>query len=103
MTLRVHTFKFPVPEHDMETWRSKVADDSAPATPLALAMARRLLDSLSSKDIQGHHDASLSLQAVEASILSIASDLKTILGEAMATATTIFPQKPVAPNKGTLP
>ena len=100
---RVHTFKSSVPEQDMETWRSKVAVDSATATALASAMARTLLDSLSRDNNQGQHDTSLIPQGVEATILSIASDLETILGEAMTTATTKFPQKPVAPKKGTLP
>ena len=40
---------------------------------------------------------------MEAAILSIAFDLQTILGEAMTTAKAIFPHKPAAPKKGTLP
>jgi len=39
---RVHTFVFPIPDHDMKTWRSKVAVDSAAATALASAMTRTL-------------------------------------------------------------
>jgi len=50
MTPRVHTFKFPVPEEDIETWRSKVAVDSATVTALASVMASTLLDSVSAVD-----------------------------------------------------
>jgi hypothetical protein len=39
---------------------------------------------------------------MESAVLSIATDLQTVLGEAMATTTAIFPQKPVAPIRGTL-
>ena len=74
----------------METWRSKVAVDSVAATALASAMARTLLDLLSIDNNQGQHDTSLTPQGVEADILSMASDLQTILGEAMTTAATIF-------------
>jgi hypothetical protein len=40
---------------------------------------------------------------VEAAIFSIASDLQTILGEAMTSAIAIFPHTSAAPKKGTLP
>ena len=46
-TPRVHTFMFPVPEHDMETLRYKVVVDSSASTALVSAMSRTLLDSLS--------------------------------------------------------
>jgi hypothetical protein len=55
-TPRVHTFKFHIPEHDMETWCSKVVVDSATATALASAMARTLLDSLSTVNNQRQQD-----------------------------------------------
>jgi hypothetical protein len=48
-------------------------------------------------------DTPPSPQEVEAAILSIGSDLQTIMGEAMPTATTFFTRKPAAPKKGTLP
>ena len=66
---------FLVPEHDIETWRSKVAVDSAAATALASVMAHTLLDSLSVDGNQGQKDTPPSPQGVEAAILSIASDL----------------------------
>ena len=56
-------------------WCSKSAVDSATATALAAAMARKLLDSLSADDNQGQNDTPSSPQGVEAAILSIASDL----------------------------
>ena len=40
---------------------------------------------------------------MKAAIFSIASDLQTILGEAMSTVKAIFLQKPASPKKGTLP
>ena len=103
MTPRVYTFRFPDPEQDMETWRSKVAVVSATATALASVMARMLLDSLSTDDNQEQKDTPPSPHGKEAAILSVASNLQIILGEAMTTATTIFPQKPAAPKKGPLP
>ncbi len=74
----------------METWCSKVAVYSAHATALAPAMARTLLDTLSDNDIQGKNIAPPNRQEVEDAILSIASELKTILGEAMSITITIF-------------
>ncbi len=41
-------------------------------------------------------------KGMEAAILSIASDLQTILGEATITAIAISPQKPAAPKIGAL-
>jgi hypothetical protein len=75
----------------METWRSKVAVDSATATALASAMASTLLDSVSAVDTQGQKDTPPSSQGVEAAILSISSDLHKILREAMTTVIAIFP------------
>ena len=95
---------FPIPEQDIETWRSKIAVDSTAAIALSSAMAHTLLESLSDDDNQGQNNRPPPCpQGVEVAILSIASDLQTILEEAMRTATTIFPQKPAAPKKGTLP
>jgi hypothetical protein len=102
-TSRVHTFMFPVPEQDMETWRSKVVVESATATALASAMACTLLDSLSVDDNQGQHDTLPSPQEIKAAIISIASDLHTILREGTTTAIDIFLHKPATPKKGTLP
>jgi len=89
-----------------KTWKldaRAVVVDSATATALASAMARTLLDFLSVDNNQGQQDTSTTSQGVEAAILSIASDLKGILGEAMTSATAIFPQKPAAPKNGILP
>jgi len=69
MTPRVHTFKFFVPEHDMETWCSKVAVELATVTALALAMARTLQDSLLADNNQGQQNTSPTPQGVEAAIL----------------------------------
>ena len=102
-TPRIHTFTFPVPEQDMETWRSKVAVESATATALASATARTLLESLSIDDYQRQHDTLPSPQGVEAAIFSIASHLQTILGEAMTTAIAILPQKRVLRKRANFP
>jgi hypothetical protein len=45
-TPRVPTLLFPVSEHAMKTWRSKVAVDSSAVIALLSAMARSLLDCL---------------------------------------------------------
>ena len=65
-------------------------------------MARSLLDYMSC-DNQGQGKPPSNPQEVESDILSIANDLLTILGEAMESATAIFPQKPAAPKRGPLP
>ena len=59
------------------TWRSKVAVDSAAAIALSSAMALTLLESLSLDDNQGSNNTPSCPKGVEATILSIASDLKT--------------------------
>ncbi len=50
-TPRVVTFLFPVLEQAMETWRSKVAIDSAVAIAFSSAMARSILVFLSGDNI----------------------------------------------------
>ena len=101
-TPRVPTLFFPFLEHAMEIWRSKVAVDSSTAIALSSVMSRSLLDCLSC-DNQRRGDPSPNPYEVESAILSIANDLQTILGEAMELATAIFPHKPAAPKRGTLP
>ncbi len=77
--------------------------DSASATALASAMARTLLDTLSETDTHGQGTSTLTHREAKTVILDIALDLQTILGEAMATATNIFPQKPATRKTGALP
>ncbi len=71
---------FPVLDQDMDIWRSKVAVDLAAATALASAVARTLLDYLLVDANQGQQDTPPNPHGVEATILSIASDLQTFWG-----------------------
>jgi hypothetical protein len=73
-TPRVPTLLFPIPEHAMETWRSKVAVDSSTAITLSSAMARSLLDCLFG-DNHGRGEPPPHPQEGKSAILSIANDL----------------------------
>jgi len=87
----------------METWNSKVAVETSTATARATAMSNTLLDSLSIIDMDSQVETHPSPQRVELAILSIASDLQSIMEVVMTTAKAILPQKSAAPKKGTLP
>ncbi len=67
-----------------------MAVDPAVAIALSSAMTSPLLDSLSLDEIQEQKVPAPNLERVEAAILSIASDLQTVLGEALATAIIIY-------------
>jgi hypothetical protein len=69
---------------------------------LSTAMACTLLDSLSTDEVIGRTNSPLKSQAVETAVLSLATDPQVILGEAMDTATTIFPQRLAPPKRGTI-
>jgi len=101
-TPRVPTLLFPVPDHAMKKWRSKVAVDSSDAITLSSAMTRLLLDCMS-YDNKRLGEPPANPQEVESAILSIANHLQNILGGAMNSAIAISPQKPAAPTRGTLP
>jgi hypothetical protein len=103
MTLRVPTFLFPVPEQAMRPWRSKEAVDSSVDIAISSAMARTLLDFLPFDINQGQSDPPPIPQGVKSAIRSIATDLHNGLGEAMATAKSIFSHTPAALIRGTLP
>ena len=52
-TLRVPTFKYPILAHDMGKWKSRVIVGSYTAIYLSTAMARTLIDSLSTEGVNG--------------------------------------------------
>ena len=98
-------FQYPIPEHTLETWKSKVTIDSFTAIMLAKATALSLKDSLEfpsgAISPEGVRETS---QDTKTHILELANTLQDILGEAMDTATTMFPHKAVLPSsRGTLP
>jgi hypothetical protein len=94
---------FPVPEHALDTWRSKVAVASALTVALSTAMTRSLLDNMSCDFNQRRGHLFPNAHEAKSAIFSIANDLQAIMGEAMKTAIAIFPYKPIARRKGTLP
>ncbi len=78
--------------------------DSYAATSLAKAMGHSLLASL------GHGPGSIPTgdamdpHCIASSIVGLANDIQAILGDALETATTMFPHKPPAtPGKGIFP
>ncbi len=78
--------------------------DSHAATSLAKAMGHSLLASLD--HVSGNIPTSEALdpQGIVSSIVGLANDIQAILGEALTTATDMFPHKPPAnPGRGTLP
>ena len=101
---RVPFFQYPIPNPILQGWKAKVTVDSYVVTSLAKAMGHSILASLG-------HDLKRSLASdvidphcVESAIVGLANDIQAILGDALAEATTMFPQKPLAtPGKGTLP
>ena len=104
-TPRVPMFKYPIPSHSLEAWKTQVSLHSHPSISLAIATANAILDNLRDNPHNTtpvpspHHQ----LGSTE-SILSLADDLQNILGEAMDLAKSMLPLKATAPNKGqTLP
>jgi hypothetical protein len=104
-TPRVPMFQYPIPEHTLEEWKSRVMVDSYTALMLARATALSLKDSLEfpsgAISLEGNRETS---QDTKAHILELASTLQDILGGAMDTASAMFPHKAAPPPaKGTLP
>jgi len=102
-TPRGPMFQYPIPSHILEEHKFKVMVDSYTAISLFTTMARTLLDSLSTNEGSNPAHAPLNPQETEAVVLSLANDLYTILGDAMNTATAMFPQKPTTLIRGSLP
>jgi hypothetical protein len=98
-------FQYPIPEHALEEWKSRVAVDSHSATILAKAMALSLLDSLEFPfgeiSPEGHRETS---QDTTAHVLDLATHLQSILGEVMDMASIMFPHRTApSPSRSTLP
>jgi hypothetical protein len=101
---RVPTFRFLIPVHTLDGWKSKVAVDSHGDITLAQAMGHSLLASLPQHPGGRPTDYSPDFHLVEPDILGLADDIQAILGEALTEATNMFPLKtPTPPSKGTLP
>ncbi len=98
-------FQYPIPEHTLEEWKSKVTVYSYTTIMLARATALSLKGSLESPtgtiSLEGNKETS---QDTKTHILELANILQEILGEAMDTATAMFPHKEAPPpSRGTLP
>ncbi len=98
-------FHYPVPEHTLDEWKSKIAVDSYTPTMLARATALSLMNSLEFPtghiSPKGNRETS---HDTKIHILELAYTLQDILVEAMATATNMFPHKVAPPpTGGTLP
>ena len=96
-------FQYPIPEHTLEEWKARMAVDSHSVTTLAKVMGLSLLDSLDfyfgGTVPQGHREMSQDTTP----ILDLTNHLQSILGEAINTATTMFPHGTApAPSRSTL-
>jgi hypothetical protein len=101
---RVPTFRYPIPEHSLDAWKSKVAIDSHGAIALAVATGHALLASLPPHTSGSQSDPRSDTQIPGLDILGLANDIQTILGDALTEATKIFPLKTAKfTKKGTLP
>ncbi len=98
-------FQYPIPEHTLEEWKSKVSVDSHTAVMFARATALSLKDSLEftigAISPMGNREVS---QDTTTHILELANTLQDILGEALDTTKAMFPHKAAPPpSRGTLP
>ncbi len=88
----------------MEEWKSKVTVDSYNAIMLARATALSLKDSLEfptgAISLEGNRETSYDAKT---RILELANTIQDILGEAMDTATAMFPYKAALPPSGGTP
>ena len=100
MTPRVPTFKYPIPPHTLAASKSHVAIDSHSPTSMAIATANatrtHLRDCTNPSKTKDPTGPMLDDRDI---ILSLATYLYTILGEAMHMATTMFPLKAGTPGK----
>ena len=87
-------FQYPIQEHTLEEWKSKVKVDSYTAIMLARDTALSLKDSLElptgAISPDGNKETS---QDTKTHILELTNTLQYILGEAMDTTTAMFPHK----------
>jgi hypothetical protein len=101
---RVPTFRYPIPEHSLDAWKSKIVIDSHGAIALAVAKGHALLASLPPHTRGSPADPRSDSQISGIDIIGLANDIQTILGDALTEATKMFLLKtPNSPKKGTLP
>jgi len=101
---RVPLFRCPILDPILQGWKTKMTVDSYTAISLAKAMGHSFLASLG----HGHRNIptsdTIDTHCITPSIIGLANDIHVILGDALTTATTMFPHKlPAKPGKGTLP
>ena len=94
-------FQYPIPEHTLEECKSKVAVNSYTATILTRDTTLSLMDSIEFPNEtispEGNRETS---QDSKTHILELANTLQDILGDAMNTATIMFPHKVAPPPLG---
>ncbi len=85
---------YPIQEHTLTEWKAKIAVDSYIPTRFARATALSLKESI---DLPTGHISTVGNRETshdtKTHILELANTLHDILGEAMATATAMFPHK----------
>ena len=102
---RIPMFQYPIPEHTLEEWKSRVTVDSYAAITLARATALSLNDSLEfptgAISPKGTREIS---QDTTTHLFDLANTLQVIIGETMDTATAMFPHKSAPPpSRDTFP
>jgi hypothetical protein len=101
---RVPLFQYSILEPILHGWKAKVTVDSYATTSLTKAMGHSLLASLSHRHSHIPGSDAIDSQCVASTIAGPANDIQAIRGDALTTATTMFPHKPPAkPGKATLP
>jgi len=101
---RVPTFRYPIPEHTLEGWKSEIAVDYHGAIAMAQTLGHSMLASLPqhARGPPTYHGSDSHM--VGSDIIGLANDIQSILGDALSEATKMFPLKTPTPlGKGTLP
>ena len=100
ITSRVPIIKYPIPMHSLATWKTRVAVESHSPTSLVIATANAILRNLEDGTtvVTPENTAGQQLGGMD-SILSLATDLQQIQGNATDMATTMFTLKDTTPCK----
>ena len=90
--------------HSRWRWKSQVTVDSHSPISLAITTVTDILNNLEAITTQNHHEHGAHQLGGRESVLSLAADIQTILGDTMTLAMTMFPHKPTYLDKNqTLP
>jgi hypothetical protein len=92
-------FQYPIPANTLERWKSRVIVDSHSPISLAIATASAILHNLDAATTHTQPTHGNHYLGGRESVLSLAAETKTILGDATNLATSMFPQKHTTVDK----